>query len=62
VTVRCAFELGAQRPRDAWRAGLVALGLGATFMAAAAVMLWSVPRAIIATYLDVEACPRSAPG
>jgi len=55
VTVRCAFELGAQRPRDAWRAGLVALGLGATFMAAAAVMLWSVPRTIIAIYLDVGA-------
>jgi MATE family multidrug resistance protein len=55
ATVRCAFELGARRPRAAWRAGLVALGLGAAFMAAAAIVLWSAPRAIIAIYLDVNA-------
>ncbi len=55
ATVRCAFELGAGRPRHARRAGLVALAMGVSFMAAAAVVLWSAPRAIIAVYLDVAA-------
>ena len=54
ATVRCAFELGARRPRGARRASVVALGLGVTFMAAAAVMLWSVPKTIIGVYLDVD--------
>jgi len=55
ATVRCAFELGGGRPRGARRASVVALGLGVTFMAAAGIMLWSVPRAIIGVYLDVDA-------
>jgi MATE family multidrug resistance protein len=55
ATVRCAFELGARRPRGARRASVVALGLGVTFMAAAAIMLWSVPKTIIGVYLDVDA-------
>jgi len=55
ATVRCAFELGAQRPDGAWRAACVALALGVSFMVAAAIVLWSVPRAIIAIYLDVGA-------
>ncbi|HKD31365.1 MAG TPA: MATE family efflux transporter [Xanthobacteraceae bacterium] len=55
ATVRCAFELGAQRPDGAWRAARVALALGVSFMAAAAIVLWSAPRAIVAVYLDVDA-------
>jgi len=55
ATVRCAFELGAGRPVRARRAGLVALALGVSFMAAAAILLWSAPRAIIGVYLDVDA-------
>jgi multidrug resistance protein, MATE family len=55
ATVRCAFELGAQRPDGAWRAARVALALGVSFMAAAAIVLWSVPRPIVAVYLDVDA-------
>jgi len=55
ATVRCAFELGARRPHGARRASVVALGLGVTFMAAAAIILWSIPRGIIGVYLDVNA-------
>jgi MATE family multidrug resistance protein len=55
ATVRCAFELGAGRARAARRAGWVALGLGASFMAAAAIGLVTAPRAIIAMYLNVDA-------
>jgi len=55
ATVRCAFELGAQRPDGAWLAARVALALGVSFMAAAAIVLWSAPRAIVAVYLDVDA-------
>jgi multidrug resistance protein, MATE family len=55
ATVRCAFELGAGRPCAARRAGLTALALGASFMTAAAIVLWTTPHAIIAVYLDVEA-------
>jgi hypothetical protein len=39
----------------AWRAARVALALGVSFMAAAAIVLWSVPGAIVAIYLDVDA-------
>ena len=55
ATVRCAFELGAGRPDGAWRAACVALAVGVSFMAAAAIVLWSVPRSIVGIYLDVDA-------
>ncbi len=53
ATVRVAYELGAGRALMARRAGFVALALGVGFMSATAVVLWTVPRAVIAVYLDI---------
>ena len=53
ATVRVAYELGSGRAFAARRAGLVALALGVGFMCAAAVVLWTVPEAIIAVYVDI---------
>jgi len=53
ATVRVAGELGAGRAPAARRAGLVALALGIVFMGMAAVVLWTVPEAIIAAYVDI---------
>jgi MATE family multidrug resistance protein len=53
ATVRVAYELGAGRALAARRAGLVALALGIGFMSATAVVLWTVPQAIIAVYVDI---------
>ena len=53
ATVRVAYELGAGRPFAARRAAFVALVLGIGFMSAAAVVLWTVPEAIIAVYVDI---------
>src|SRR5262249_52693694 len=47
-TVRIAFERGAGRHDAAWRAAKLALALGASFMVAASILLWTAPRAIIA--------------
>jgi MATE family multidrug resistance protein len=55
ATVRIAFERGARRHDGAWRAAKVALALGTGFMVAAAILLWSVPRAITALYIDADA-------
>jgi multidrug resistance protein, MATE family len=52
ATVRVAYEIGSGRPVAARRAGFVALAIGAGFMAAAAIVLWTLPRAIIAAYVD----------
>ena len=52
ATVRVAYELGAGRAFAARRAGFVALALGIGFMSATAVVLWTVPGAIIAVYVD----------
>ena len=52
ATVRVAYELGTGRAFAARRAGLVALALGVGFMCATAVVLWTVPEAIIAVYVD----------
>ncbi len=51
ATVRVAGERGAGMPAAARRAAFVALGLGASFMAASAVVIWSVPGAIVAAYV-----------
>src|SRR5262249_21369738 len=53
ATVRVAFELGAGRAAAARRAGFVALALGIGFMSATAVVLWTVPEAVIAVYVDI---------
>jgi multidrug resistance protein, MATE family len=53
ATVRVAYELGAGRPLAARRAAFVPLALGIGFMSAATVVLWTVPEAIIAAYIDI---------
>ena len=53
ATVRVAYELGAGRVLAARRAGFVALALGIGFMSATAVVLWTVPAAIISVYIDI---------
>jgi len=53
ATVRVAYELGAGRALAARRAGFMALALGIGFMGATAVVLWTVPDAIIAAYIDI---------
>jgi multidrug resistance protein, MATE family len=53
ATIRVAYELGAGRAFAARRAGFVALALGIGFMSATAVVLWTVPQAIIAVYVDI---------
>jgi len=54
ATVRVGFELGAGAPMVARRAAFVALGLGASFMGAVAVLIWIFPRAITDLYLDLD--------
>jgi multidrug resistance protein, MATE family len=53
ATVRVAYELGAGRPAAARRAGFVALAIGIVFMGAAAIVLWTLPRTIVAVYVDI---------
>ena len=53
ATVRVAYELGAGRAFAARRAGMVALALGIGFMSATAIVLWTVPEAVIAVYVDI---------
>jgi multidrug resistance protein, MATE family len=52
ATVRVALQLGADRPEAARRAGFVALALGIASMLATAIVLWTVPGAIIGLYID----------
>jgi MATE family multidrug resistance protein len=54
ATVRVAYELGAGREFAARRAGFVALALGVGFMSATAGVLWTIPQAIIAVYVDIS--------
>jgi MATE family multidrug resistance protein len=53
ATVRVAYQLGAGRGFAARRAACIALALGVGFMSATAVVLWTVPQAIIAVYVDI---------
>ncbi|MBV8738786.1 MAG: MATE family efflux transporter [Alphaproteobacteria bacterium] len=54
ATVRVAYEIGAGRPREANRAGFVALALGVLFMSAAALVFSTMPRTIIGLYIDLS--------
>jgi MATE family multidrug resistance protein len=53
ATVRVAFELGAERARQASRAAFVALALGAALMVVAALAIWTLPLAICRLYVDI---------
>ncbi len=53
ASVRVGYWAGAGRPAEARRAGLVALALGAGFMACTALAMIAVPRGIIGLYLDL---------
>lgn len=53
ATVRIAAERGAGDLPAARRAAFTALGIGAAFMAASAVVIWSVPGLIVAVYVSV---------
>jgi multidrug resistance protein, MATE family len=54
ATVRIAAERGAGVPHAARRAGFVALGLGAVFMAGAAVTLWTEAARIVGAYVRID--------
>jgi MATE family, multidrug efflux pump len=53
ATVRVAYQLGAGRALAARSAGFLALTLGIGFMSVTAVVLWTVPEAIIGAYIDI---------
>ncbi|HEX2150485.1 MAG TPA: MATE family efflux transporter [Stellaceae bacterium] len=53
ATVRVATERGAASWEAARRAGFVALALGTAFMAAAAIVLWTIPAAIVGAFVAV---------
>src|SRR5581483_110158 len=53
ATVRVAAERGAGNPAAGRQAAFVALGLGASFMAASAIVIWTVPEAIVSAYVAV---------
>jgi len=53
ATVRVAYQLGAGAPSAARRAAYVGLTMGVSFMAAAAVLLWTTPRPLVGFYLDL---------
>ena len=54
ATVRVATERGAAAWEAARRAGFVALALGVVFMAAAAIVLWTMPAVIVSAFIAVE--------
>ena len=52
ATVRVGLAVGRGDAAGAGRAGFVALWMGAVFMAAMAVILWTFPRTIVGLFLD----------
>jgi len=54
ATVRVALQLGADRAAAARRAGFLGLALGIAFMSATAIVLWTVPGAIIGLYINAS--------
>ena len=53
ATVRVATERGAAAWEAARRAGFVALGLGTSFMAGAAIVLWTMPALIVGAFVAI---------
>jgi MATE family multidrug resistance protein len=53
ATVRVAYQLGQGAPAAARRAAYTALAMGALFMTAAAMLIWSAPRILIGLYLNL---------
>ena len=54
ATVRVAAERGAGQPLAAQRAAWVALGLGTAFMTLSAIIIWTLPHAIVAAYVAAD--------
>lgn len=54
ATVRVAGERGAGQPDAARRAALLAMALGTGFMAVSAVVIWTLPRTIVAIYVTAD--------
>ena len=54
ANVRVAFWSGADRPREARRAGFTAIGMGACFMTSCATALLLAPHAIISVFVNAE--------
>lgn len=52
--IRVAHELGANRPRDARRAGLLAVGLGGLVMSIAAAGFTLMPQLLTSAFLDLD--------
>lgn len=53
ATIRVAHWIGAGSPSKARQAGYIAVTLGASVMAFMAIILWTVPEAIVSIYLDI---------
>lgn len=54
ASVRVGQAAGRKDAAGARMAGLVGVGLGASFMAGAAIVFWTVPRTIVALYLNLD--------
>ncbi len=54
AAIRVAYEIGAGRPAQAQRAGLLGILVGVVFMVAAAVVFLSLPETLAALFLDVD--------
>ena len=53
ATVRVAAARGGGAPHAARRAAYVAMGLGMSFMAGSAIVLWTLPTHIVGVYVDI---------
>ncbi|GIL40672.1 MATE family efflux transporter [Roseiterribacter gracilis] len=54
ANVRVGYWIGAGKGDEARRAGFVATGIGALFMSCTALVMLTVPQAIVSVYLDVH--------
>ncbi|NQV43778.1 MAG: MATE family efflux transporter [Rhodospirillales bacterium] len=55
ASIRIAHELGASKPREARRAGLLAVGMGTLVMCGTAIIFILLPRLLTSAFLDLEA-------